>query len=223
MKTRPIRILVAEDRRLIREALEKMLNALGFVVVATASDGEEAYQKCHHLRPDVVLMDLRMPRCDGVEATRRIRRSRSDTHVIVLTEYRDDESVFPALEAGAVGYLTKDSSAEDIAKAIESVAGGGASLEPSVQRRLLARYKRCRGSANRLSNPDRLSNREVEVVRLVAGGMNNREIAAVLGVSEGTIKTHLNNIFTKTNVADRANLVKYAYERRLVSPRNSDD
>jgi DNA-binding NarL/FixJ family response regulator len=216
MSRAPVRVVIAEDRRLIREAFEKMLGALGIEVVATATDGDEAVLRCRELRPDVVLMDLRMPRCDGIEATRRIRAQRLPTRVIVLTDYRDDDSVFAALEAGAMGYLTKDSSAEDIVQAVESVVRGEASFEPSVQRRLLERYTRGRPAGTRAAHPDGLSNREIEVLRLVGGGLGNREIAAALGASEGTVKSHLNSIFTKTNLSDRAKLVKYAYDHGLV-------
>ena len=216
MSRAPVRVVIAEDRRLIREAFEKMLGALGIDVVATAVDGDEAVLRCRELQPDVVLMDLRMPRCDGVEATRRIRAERLPTRVIVLSDFRDDDSVFAALESGAVGYLTKESSAEDIIQAIESVARGEASFEPSVQRRLLDRYAQRRPARTRQSHPDGLSNREVEVLRLVGGGLDNREIATTLGVSEGTIKSHLNSIFMKTNRSDRAKLVKYAYDHGIV-------
>ncbi len=216
MSRAPVRVVIAEDRRLVREAFERMLDALGLAVVATAVDGDEAVLRCRELQPDVVLMDLRMPRCDGIEATRRIRAQRLPTRVIVLSDFRDDESVFAALEAGAMGYLTKDSSAEDIVRAVESVVRGEASFEPSIQRRLLERYRRGRPARAWPAHPDGLSNREVEVLRLVGAGLGNREIAEALGVSEGTVKSHLNSIFTKTNLSDRAKLVKYAFDHGLV-------
>ena len=218
MSERSVRVVIAEDRSLIREALARLLIALGMDVVATARDGDEAVRRCRELDPDVLLMDLKMPRCDGIQATRRIAEQELRTPVIALTDYRDDESVFAALGAGVMGYLTKDASADDIVRAIESVTRGEACLEPSIQRLLLERHRESRTSRRRHEHPDGLSNREVEVLRLVAEGRTNREIAEALVISEGTVKSHLGSIFVKTETSDRANLVKYAYDHGLVGP-----
>ena len=159
---------------------------------------------------DVVLMDLRMPRVDGVEATRRIVANLPDTRVIVLTTYADDASVFAALKAGARGYLTKDADAAEIERAIRTVYAGEALLDPSVQRRLLEGLK---PSAD--SHPDGLTEREVEVLRLIAGGLSNQEIAGKLFISEATVKTHINNIFSKADLRDRGQAVAYAFRNGL--------
>lgn len=213
-----LRVVIAEDRSLIREALAQLLVALGMDVVGTAGDGDEAVRRCRELDPDVVLMDLKMPGCDGIQATRRMTEQALRTPVIALTDYRDDESVLAALDAGVMGYLTKDASADDIVRAIGAVARGEACLEPSIQRLLLDRHRESRSGRRRHEHPDGLSNREVEVLRLVAEGRTNRDIADDLGISEGTVKSHLSSIFVKTDAGDRANLVKYAYDHRLVGP-----
>ena len=202
-----IRVVVVDDHPLFRDGLSGLLSTVADVaVVAAAGDGEEAVRRAVELRPDVVLMDLRMPRCDGVEATRRILAAQPAPHVIVLTTYADDESVFAALEAGARGYLTKDASADEIQRAIRTVHAGEALLDPSVQRRLLERS---------LRPPDGLTQREVEVLREIAAGHSNREIAERLVIGEATVKTHVNNIFAKTGVRDRAQAVVYAIRHGL--------
>ena len=208
-----IRVLVADDQAVVREGLVMLLRfSKGVDVVGAVSDGEEAVRAVHRLAPDIVLMDLRMPRCDGVEATRRIRLESTSTQVIVLTTYADDESVFAALDAGARGYLTKDSSADEIQRAIRTVYAGEALLEPSIQRRLL---ERTLTPVVTRSHPDGLTDREVEVLRHIAAGLNNREIAERLSIGETTVKTHINNIFAKTNVRDRAQAVVYAMRHGL--------
>jgi len=179
-------------------------------------NGIEAIECAERERPDVVLMDLRMPELDGAEATRRIRAGLAGTQVLVLTTYADDESLFPALEAGARGYLTKDASAEEIEAAIRAVAEGRTHLDPAVQQRLVAAVLDRRPIAGRADVlPDDLTPREAEVLKLIAAGMSNAEIAAALFVSNATVKTHINHIFAKTGVSDRAQAVRYAYERGL--------
>ncbi|WP_107072769.1 response regulator transcription factor [Streptomyces vietnamensis] len=302
---RVARVVVADDQAVVREGIVMLLGLLpGIEVVGSARDGEEAVALTAELGPDVVLMDLRMPRCDGVEATRRIRDRHPGTEVVVLTTYADDDSLFPALRAGARGYLTKDAGGEEIERAVRDVIDGRAGLSPSVQRRLLERLldrdardarevqdirdardtravqdsrdsrdvrdsqdsrdvqgtrdsrdapdgraERAErsgwaGRAGRggsqggswtgtvtgrgsgvppgapvgLSGPDAdgLTERETEVLVLVADGLSNPEIAGRLRISTATVKTHINNLFAKTGVRDRAQAVRYAYQHGLV-------
>jgi DNA-binding NarL/FixJ family response regulator len=163
-------------------------------------------------------MDLRMPRCDGVEATRRIRAQYPGTQVVVLTTYADDESLFPALQAGARGYLTKDAGGDEIVRAVESVLSGHAGLSPSIQRRLLERLSQPDPKPAAAEAPDGLTARETEVLVLIAKGLTNQEIARRLHVSTATVKTHINNLFAKTGLKDRAQAVRYAYGKGLVRP-----
>ncbi|MFB7510642.1 response regulator transcription factor [Streptomyces broussonetiae] len=218
---KPARVVVADDQTVVREGIVMLLGLLpGVEVVGAAGDGEEAVQLVAELAPDVVLMDLRMPRCDGVEATRRIRAQYPGTQVVVLTTYADDESLFPALRAGARGYLTKDAGGDEIVRAVESVLSGDAGLSPSVQRRLLERLSQPepRPEPAAETPPDGLTARETEVLRLIAEGLSNQEIARSLHVSTATVKTHINNLFSKTGLKDRAQAVRYAYSKGLVRP-----
>ena len=212
-----IRVVIADDQRVVREGLTTLIGLIdGVEVVDTAANGIEAIECAERERPDVVLMDLRMPDLDGAEATRRIRAGLAGTQVLVLTTYADDESLFPALEAGARGYLTKDASAEEIEAAIRAVAEGRTHLDPAVQQRLVAAVLERQPIAGRADAlPDDLTAREAEVLKLIAAGMSNAEIAAALFVSNATVKTHINHIFAKTGVGDRAQAVRYAYERGL--------
>ncbi|HEX8917013.1 MAG TPA: response regulator transcription factor [Chloroflexota bacterium] len=212
-----IRVLVVDDQALIREGLQTLLDlSQGIDVVGVAADGEEAVRLVAETNPDVVLMDLRMPRCDGVEATRRITQGFPTVRVVVLTTYADDASILGALEAGALGYLTKDAGARDIQQAIRVVHAGDALLDPAVQLRLIQAYRQApTRPPTRVSPPDGLTQREVDVLRLIAQGMNNREIAGRLFVSEATVKTHINNIFSKAELRDRAQAVVYAIHHGL--------
>jgi DNA-binding NarL/FixJ family response regulator len=188
----------------------------GIEVVGSAGDGEEALTVARRERADLVLMDLRMPRVGGVEATRRITASLPDTRVIILTTYADDESVFSALQAGARGYLTKDSDAAEIRRAIETVHAGEALLDPSVQRRLIDGFAAAApGPAVRAAYPDGLTQREVDVLVLIASGLSNQEIAKRLFISEATVKTHINHIFDKAQLRDRGQAVGYAFRNGL--------
>jgi len=214
-----VRVLVADDQTVVREGLVMLLGlSPGVEVVAAAADGDAAVHLAHQHRPDVVLMDLRMPRCDGVAATRRILAELPGTRVIVLTTYADDESVFAALEAGARGYLTKDAPAAEIQRAIRLVNAGEALLDPSVQRRVIERALATAAPAPApasVSYPDGLTQREAEVLREIAAGYSNREIADRLSISEATVKTHVNNIFSKAGLRDRAQAVVYAVHHGL--------
>jgi DNA-binding NarL/FixJ family response regulator len=212
-----IRVVAADDQRVVRDGLAMLLGLLPDVeVVGTAKDGEEAVAMAEELRPDVILMDLRMPRMDGVEATRRLRGS--GIKVVVLTTYADDRSVIDALRAGAVGYLTKDASAEEIQQALERVASGQAALDPAVQHLLIeAIASSGPASASGLPLPDGLTARETEVLTLIAEGLSNTDIAGRLVVSEATVKSHINHLLPKIGARDRAQAVAYAYRHGLAS------
>ncbi|MFD5752731.1 response regulator [Streptomyces sp. NPDC127033] len=214
------RVIVADDQSVVREGIVMLLGLLpGIEVVGAARDGEEAVALVAELAPDVVLMDLRMPHCDGVEATRRIRTEHPGTQVVVLTTYADDDSLFAALQAGARGYLTKDAQGEEIVRAVDDVLAGQAGLAPAVQRRLLEHVTAPPAAAPAPAElPDGLTAREAEVLTLVAEGLSNKEIAGRLHIGAATVKTHINNLFAKTGVRDRAQAVRYAYQRGLIPP-----
>ncbi|MGW2824607.1 response regulator transcription factor [Streptomyces sp. NPDC001443] len=217
---KPARVVVADDQTVVREGIVMLLGLLpGIEVVGSAGDGDEAVRLVAELAPDVVLMDLRMPRCDGVEATRRIRSEYPGTHVVVLTTFADDDSLFPALRAGARGYLTKDAGGEEIVRAVHSVLSGDAGLAPSIQRRLLERLSEPEPApAVPADAPDGLTARETDVLTLIAEGLSNQEIARRLHVSTATVKTHINNLFAKTGLKDRAQAVRYAFAKGLARP-----
>jgi DNA-binding NarL/FixJ family response regulator len=222
MMSAPVRVLLADDQRLVRESLATLLGLLdGIDLVATASDGEEACRLAEEHQPDVALMDLRMPRVDGIEATKRLRERMPRTKVIALTTYADDETVLSALRAGARGYLTKDASAEDIRQAVLGVAAGEAALDPAVQHHVVAAIAGSQPPAGHLGHPDLpddLTPREAEVLALIAEGLTNTEIAERLVVSPTTVKSHINHLFAKAGLRDRAQAVRYAYTHRLASP-----
>jgi DNA-binding NarL/FixJ family response regulator len=228
-------VLIADDQKIVREGLVSLISLLpGITVIGAATDGDDAVRQALELAPDIVLMDLNMPHCNGVEATERLRRLRPDASVVVLTTYSDDAWVFSALQAGARGFVTKDAGADEILRAITDVAAGHAQLDPSVQRRLLDamssgnRFATAPGPAGPAGAPaadgeppeppDGLTPREAEVLAHIASGKSNAEIAAALFVSEATVKTHINHIFSKTGLRDRAQLVGYAYRNRLAFP-----
>lgn len=212
-----MRVVVVDDQTVVREGLVTLLETLsGIEVVGSASDGQEAIDLVSDLTPDVVLMDLRMPRVDGVEATRQIRAEHPETQVVVLTTYADDESIVGALRAGAIGYLTKDAGREHIGRALEAAASGQAVLDPTVQARLVDVATLPQAGAGGGSLPDGLTEREAEVLRLIAVGRSNAEIGRALFVSEATVKSHVNRIFAKTQSRDRSQAVAYAHRRGLV-------
>jgi DNA-binding NarL/FixJ family response regulator len=214
----PLRVLVADDQRVVREGLTLMLGLLdGIEAVGAAADGEEALALAASERPDVVLMDLRMPRLDGIEATRRLAASHPEVGVIALTTYADDETVMAALQAGARGYLTKDAGAEQIRAAVEDVAAGEAALDPAVQKHLIAAVAEGGGAAATDALPDGLTPREAEVLGLIAAGLSNNEIADRLVVSAATVKSHVNHLFAKIGARDRAQAVAYAFRHNLVA------
>lgn len=223
-----VKVLVADDQALVREGLTTLLQAVpGLVPVGAAANGEEAIALAHSARPDVVLMDLRMPVIDGVEATRRIRAELPEVEIVVLTTHADEASIIDALLAGARGYLTKDAGIAEIGRAVQAAAAHQALLDPVVQARLLeavsASGARTAGAAYGTSAaappteplPDGLTPREAEVLTLIARGLANGEIAAELYVSEATVKSHINHLFAKIGVRDRAQAVHYAYARGL--------
>ena len=218
-----IRVLVVDDQALVREGLINILRLTdGIEVTGGAADGEEALALVAATHPDIVLMDLRMPHLDGVQATRRIRVEHPDTQVIALTTYADDDSIFGVLQSGARGYLTKDAGPEELKRAIETVAAGQALLDPAVQARLLDRLGKPAPAPAPTSNyPDGLTAREAEVLTLIAQGLSNRELQERLFVSEATVKTHINNIFSKTGVRNRAQAVTYAYRNGLAGDRQA--
>jgi DNA-binding NarL/FixJ family response regulator len=214
---------VADDQKVVRDGLSLMLSLLpGIEVLGAAVDGDDAVRQSVALEPDVVLMDLHMPNCDGVAATRRLAELGSPARVVVLTTYSDDESVFAALGAGALGFLTKSAGAEEIRQAVVTVAAGHAQLDPAVQRLLLEALARGEpvgvpGPATVATGelPDGLTPREGEVLALIADGLSNTEIAGRLHVSEATVKTHVNHLLAKTGQRDRAQLVTYAFRNGL--------
>jgi DNA-binding NarL/FixJ family response regulator len=216
----PIRVLIADDQRVVREGLTMVLGLLHDAeVVGAASDGAEAIALARDLLPDIVLMDLRMPRCDDVEATRILRECQPGIKVVILTTYADDRSVLDALRAGARGYLTKDASGTEIRQALQRVLDGQAVIDPAVQRHLVEAIAGMPTPAqesppsSRL--PDGLTPREAEVLALIASGLSNSEIAERLAIGEGTVKSHINRLYTKIHARDRSQAVAYAYQHGL--------
>jgi DNA-binding NarL/FixJ family response regulator len=217
-----IRVLIADDQTIVRAGFAALLSAQSDIdVVAEGGDGREAVRLAEAHRPDVVLMDIRMPGMDGIDATKRILADPANaaTRVLVLTTFDVDEYVYEALSAGASGFLLKDSTAEDLVSAVRVVARGDALLAPRVTGRLINEFARQRRARPKpMPELETLTARETEVLRLIAGGLSNAEIAARLVVSEHTVKTHVARVFTKLSVRDRAQAVVLAYESGLVTP-----
>ena len=225
MSAAPIRVLAADDQRVVREGLALVLGLLpGVEVVATAADGDEAIELAHRLGPDVVLMDLNMPRRDGVSAIQALREQCPQIKVIVLTTYADDRSVLDALRAGARGYLTKDAGGEQIEQALRDVLDDRSVLDPAVQHHVVAAIA-AGPTANRTPSaatadspplPAGLTPREAQVLELIARGLTNAEIASRLAVGEATVKSHINHLLPKIGARDRAQAVAFAYQHGLV-------
>jgi DNA-binding NarL/FixJ family response regulator len=211
--------VVADDQSAVREGLVLLLGTLpGITVIGEAEDGQAAVDVVAASHPQIVLMDLNMPRCDGVAATRRIRADYPQTQVVVLTTYSDDESIISALQAGALGYLTKDATRAEIGRALLAAAAGQAVLDPEVQQRLLLAAARAPAAAPGDDGEGDLTPRESDVLRLITEGKSNREIARALFVSEATVKTHVNRIFAKTGSRDRTQAMRYAYTHGYAEP-----
>ncbi len=216
MAPEAIRILLVDDHAVVREGLRAFLTLQeGFQIVGEAADGEEAVERAVELEPDVILMDLVMPRRDGVSAMRELRRSAPKAKVIVLTSFLDDDRLLPALEAGAAGYLLKNSQPSELARAVRAAQAGEAIIDPTAAARLvdaLSEPDRARGSATAL---DQLTGREREVLALIAQGRANKRIALELGISEKTVKTHVGHVLAKLGVADRTQAAVLAVQEGL--------
>ncbi|MGH3727770.1 MAG: response regulator transcription factor [Micromonosporaceae bacterium] len=214
-----MRVVLVDDQELVRSGLRRILRRKdGFSIVAECADGGAVPAAVAQHKPDVVVMDLRMKYVDGIEATRRLRQEPGGPPVLVLTTFDDDELLSGALRAGAAGFLLKDSPAEDLIRAVRTVATGGALLDPAVTERVLAAYRTAPAAAVPPSPPDHLTPRELDVLRLVGRGMSNTEIAEQLYISEVTVKSHIGRIFAKLDLRDRAAAIVYAFDHRIVSP-----
>ncbi|MGH2983705.1 MAG: response regulator transcription factor [Solirubrobacterales bacterium] len=215
-----IRVALVDDQAMVRAGLARILSPTdGFEVVAECSDGQQAVEDLPAVGPDVILMDLRMPRLDGIAATARLRETPDPAPILVLTTFGEDEMLWGAIEAGAAGFVLKDSTAEDLITAVRAVAGGGAWFDSAVAPRVLDRYRRVVAPATRdAARLDLLTNREHAVLRLMARGATNAEIAASLHVADATVKTHIGRIFAKLDVRDRAAAIVFAYDHGVVSP-----
>jgi DNA-binding NarL/FixJ family response regulator len=215
----PIRILLVDDQRLMREGLRILLELEPDLQIAgEAEDGETALEAYDSLQPDVVLMDVRMPGMDGVEATWRLRKRWPSARVVILTTFDNDEYVFEGLRAGALGYLLKDVSGHDLAEAVRTVAAGGALIEPSVARKVVAEFARMAPPARFLGEglAEPLSGREIEILELVGRGLSNREIASRLSLAEGTVKNYVTTILQKLGARDRTQAALRARELGLM-------
>jgi DNA-binding NarL/FixJ family response regulator len=217
-ETDAVGVLLVDDQELVRSGLRRILRRKdGFAIVGECADGSDVATAVEQHRPDVVVMDLRMRDVDGIEATRRLRGNPDAPPVLVLTTFDDDELLSGALRAGAAGFLLKDSPAEELIRAVRTVASGHALLDPAVTGRVLNAY-RSGSPAVPAAAPEALTSRELDVLRLVGRGLSNGEIAAELTISEVTVKSHIGRIFTKLDLRDRAAAIVYAFDQRLVSP-----
>jgi len=214
-----IRVLICDDHAIVRQGLQTFLDLQDDIEVAgQAADGEEAVAKAAVVRPDVVLMDLVMPKIDGIEAIRRIRAADASAKIIVLTSFADNDKVFPAIKAGASGYLMKDVSPQDLARAIRGVRDGESILHPDVARKLMTEVRGETPVPEGAAELARLTDREREVLMRIAHGRSNKEIAQDLTLSEKTVKTHVSNILSKLGLADRTQAALFAVRQHLVEP-----
>ncbi|HSV39229.1 MAG TPA: response regulator transcription factor [Nocardioidaceae bacterium] len=217
-----IKVLLVDDQDLVRSGLRRILRRKdGITIVGECADGDEVETAVAELQPQVVVMDLRMRRVDGIEATRRLRRTPDAPPVLVLTTFDDDELLSGALRAGAAGFLLKDSPAEDLVRAVQTVASGRALLDPAITARVLETYRATPESEQPAVSPSELTARELEVLRLIGRGLSNTEIADELVISEVTVKSHIGRIFTKLDLRDRAAAIVYAFDNALVRPGTS--
>lgn len=217
--TDKIRVLICDDHAIVRQGLQTFLELQDDIeIVGQASDGEEAVGKAAVTRPDVILMDLVMPRLDGIEAIRRIREADSCARIIVLTSFADDDKVFPAIKAGATGYLMKDVAPQELARAIRMARDGESILHPDVARKLMSEVRGETPVTEGAAELARLTEREREVLARIAHGRSNKEIAQDLTLSEKTVKTHVSNILSKLGLADRTQAALFAVRQHLVEP-----
>ena len=216
MAAAPIRVLIADDHAIVREGLRSLLETEpGMELAGEAADGREAVAHARAGRPDVILLDLMMPRLDGIAAIGEIKREQLDARILVLTSFAEDEKVFAAIKAGALGYLLKDSSPQELLQAIREVARGESSLHPTIARKVLRELSR---PPELPATPDPLTARELDVLRLVAQGLANQEIAGRLALSERTVRTHVSQILTKLHLANRTQAALYALREGLARP-----
>jgi DNA-binding NarL/FixJ family response regulator len=210
-----IRVLIVDDHTIVRKGIRALLAEIaGIEVVGEAGNGQEAVAQAETLHPDVVLMDLAMPKMDGIEATRQIKASQPESRILVMTSFAADDKVFPAIKAGALGYLLKESAPEDLVQAIHQIHRGESSLHPTIARKVLQEITH---SSDRPPTPDPLTEREAEVLRLVAQGLSNQDIAKKLNISDPTVRTHVSNIMGKLHLATRIQAALYALREGLVS------
>jgi NarL family two-component system response regulator LiaR len=217
MTDKPIRILITDDQAIVRKGIRALLlTEPDIEIVGEAENGLQAINQVETLRPDVILMDLMMPEMDGIEAIRRITTKQARARILVLTSFATDDKVFPAVKAGALGYLLKDSSPEELIQAIRQVHAGESSLHPAIARKLLQELSRP-PEPQRPPTSEPLTEREVEVLRLLARGLGNQEIADQLVISEATVRTHVSNILSKLHLASRTQAALYALQKGLAS------
>jgi NarL family two-component system response regulator LiaR len=216
-----IRVLIADDHAIVRKGIAAVLEIVpGIVVVGEAENGRDAVHRVEQLRPDVILMDLVMPEMDGIEAIRRIKDRQPEARILVLTTFAGEDKIFPAIKAGALGYHLKDSRPEELVQAIRQVHRGESSLHPVIARKVLEELSR---PSDRPPTPDPLTPREVQVLQLVAQGLENPEIAERLVISEATVRTHVSNITSKLHVASRTQAALYALREGIASLDNADE
>lgn len=210
-----IRVLIVDDHTIVRKGIRALLTEIaGIEVVGEAADGQEAVAQANSLRPDVILMDLAMPKMDGIEATRQIKTSQPESRILVMTSFATDDKVLPAIKAGALGYLLKESAPEDLVQAIHQIHRGEPSLHPTIARKVLQEIT---DPSDRPPTPDPLTKREAEVLLLVAQGLSNQDIARKLHISDPTVRSHVSNIMSKLHLATRIQAALYALREGLVS------